>query len=351
MNDWLIGAALASVVVAATVAVLTRDPARQAVVLAALGLGLAGALMCWQQRHLKRLLAFSTISHVGLFLVGIALLTPHGLTGTAVYVAGHGLAKAALFGLTGALLDRFGSVDEHGLYGRARAMRPTGVLFVVGALALTGLPPFGTGLGKAPTEEDAGHWLPWLPAVFVVASAAPGAAVLRAALRIFWGAGPAPQAGPGEEEITGEGEEPEIRAAERPLPPAMLAVPGVLLLLALLLGSLPAVVPALAHGAAAFTDPEAYRAAVTAGTATVSHAEESAWWAAPGLALGCLPAGLAVALALFTVSRRPDPRPALRPAERAVRGLRRLHSGHLGDYLAWLALGIAVLCAAVAAQS
>ncbi|MEV6206244.1 DUF4040 domain-containing protein [Kitasatospora sp. NPDC051914] len=41
MNDWLIGAALAFVVVAATVAVLTRDPARQAVVLAALGLGLA----------------------------------------------------------------------------------------------------------------------------------------------------------------------------------------------------------------------------------------------------------------------------------------------------------------------
>ncbi|MGW1892344.1 Na(+)/H(+) antiporter subunit B [Streptomyces sp. NPDC002004] len=41
MNDWLIGAALAFVVIAATMAVLTRNPARQAVVLAALGLGLA----------------------------------------------------------------------------------------------------------------------------------------------------------------------------------------------------------------------------------------------------------------------------------------------------------------------
>ncbi|MFI6847751.1 DUF4040 domain-containing protein [Kitasatospora sp. NBC_00085] len=41
MNAWLIGAALAFVVIAATVAVLTRDPARQAVVLSALGLGLA----------------------------------------------------------------------------------------------------------------------------------------------------------------------------------------------------------------------------------------------------------------------------------------------------------------------
>ncbi|MEU6005318.1 DUF4040 domain-containing protein [Streptomyces sp. NPDC047453] len=41
MNEWLIGAALAFVVLAATAAVLTRDPARQAVVLSALGLGLA----------------------------------------------------------------------------------------------------------------------------------------------------------------------------------------------------------------------------------------------------------------------------------------------------------------------
>ncbi|MFD4950588.1 Na(+)/H(+) antiporter subunit B [Streptomyces sp. NPDC058451] len=41
MNEWLIGAAIAFVVLAATAAVLTRDPARQAVVLSALGLGLA----------------------------------------------------------------------------------------------------------------------------------------------------------------------------------------------------------------------------------------------------------------------------------------------------------------------
>ncbi|GHD98493.1 hypothetical protein GCM10010339_05890 [Streptomyces alanosinicus] len=37
---------------------------------------LVGAVMCWQQRHLKRLLAFSTVGHVGLFLTGTALLTP-----------------------------------------------------------------------------------------------------------------------------------------------------------------------------------------------------------------------------------------------------------------------------------
>ncbi|MGW5120034.1 proton-conducting transporter transmembrane domain-containing protein [Streptomyces noursei] len=68
-----------------------------------------------------------------------------------LYVAAHGLVKAALFALTGVLLDRYGSLDEHALYGRARELRPAGVLFTIGALALAGLPPFGTSLGKALT--------------------------------------------------------------------------------------------------------------------------------------------------------------------------------------------------------
>src|SRR5690348_405388 len=59
-------------------------------VLLALGTltAVAGALFCFRQRHLKRLLAFSTINHAGLFLIGIALLTPLGLTGAAVYILG-----------------------------------------------------------------------------------------------------------------------------------------------------------------------------------------------------------------------------------------------------------------------
>ncbi|MFJ8159970.1 complex I subunit 5 family protein [Streptomyces sp. NPDC096136] len=309
---------------------------------------LLGAVMCWQQRHLKRLLAFSTISHVGLFLVGIALLTPDGAAGTALYVAAHGLVKAALFGLTGVLLDRFGSVDEYGLHGRARPLRAVGLLFAAGALALAGLPPFGTGLGKALTEDAAGRLQPWLPVVFVAASAVTGAAVLRAGLRVFFGVGPVPRARPADDVTTGEGEEPEIREPERNLPPMMLAVPATLLGLGLLLGCVPAVATALAGGAAAFTDPARYTAAVTptGGPAAAAVAGEAGWTGA-GIALGLLSAGLACALAT-TAALRPTP---ARPALPLVRVLRRLHSGHLGDYLAWLALGVAVLCAAIAAQA
>ncbi|MEU9044263.1 MULTISPECIES: complex I subunit 5 family protein [unclassified Kitasatospora] len=309
---------------------------------------LLGALMCWQQRHLKRLLAFSTISHVGLFLTGVALLTPAGAAGTALYVAGHGLVKAALFALTGVLLDRYGSVDELSLHGKARPLRLVGVLFVVGALALAGLPPFGTGLGKALTEDAAGHLQSWLPVVFVATSAVTGAAVLRAALRVFWGVGPVPAIRQGEDETTGDGEEPEIRGPERSLPPTMPAVPAVLLATGLVLGCVPAVATAVARGAATFTDPARYAAAVLPATGPGPAAVAAmADWTGAGIALGLLSAGLACALATAAALR---PRPT-DPAPSAMHVLRRLHSGHLGDYLAWLAVGVAVLCAAIAAQA
>jgi hypothetical protein len=104
----------------------------------ALGLltAVVGALFCFRERHLKRLLAFSTISHAGMFLTGIALLTPLGLAGAAIYVAGHALVKAALFLCVGIVLHRLGSVNETWLHGRGRQLRATGLVFTLAALGL-----------------------------------------------------------------------------------------------------------------------------------------------------------------------------------------------------------------------
>ncbi|KJS62016.1 complex I subunit 5 family protein [Streptomyces rubellomurinus] len=310
---------------------------------------LVGAVMCWQQRHLKRMLAFSTVGHVGLFLVGTALLTPAGLAGSAVYVAGHAGAKAALFGLTGVLLDRYGSVDEHGLHGRARELRLPGALFALGALALAGLPPFGTGLGKAVAEEAAGRELGWLPAVFVLVSALTGGAVLRAGLRVFGGVGSPPKEHPEVAATTGEGEEPEIRGPGRRLPAPMIAVPAALLAGCLAVGLAPGVGRALAAAAAAFTDRTGYLADTLGGTAPAATPAPDTDWTASGILLGLLSAALAAAFATAAVRR--DPRRGTGALHRAtVLPLRRLHSGLLGDYVAWLAVGLAALLVALVAQ-
>lgn len=319
---------------------------------------LVGSVMCWQQRHLKRMLAFSTVSHIGLFLIGIALLTPEGTAGTALYVAGHAGAKAALFGITGVLLDRHGSVDEHGLRGRGRDLPLAGVLFTVGGLALTGLPPFGTGLGKAISEHAAGARFPWLPAVFVLASGVTGGAVLRAAVRIFTGAGPPPAkhyAGP---ETTGDGEEPEIRGPARRIPATMLVVPALLLGGSLTVGLLPPLATALAQAARLFTDSAGYAAAVNGHALPPSGEIPGTRWTAEGVVLGAASTILACALSAAAVWGSALRWRAIQRGrtylEAVGRGvvlpLRRLHSGHLGDYVSFLAVGVAVLIVVLAAQ-
>ncbi|MCK7622476.1 complex I subunit 5 family protein [Streptomyces sp. RS10V-4] len=307
---------------------------------------LLGAVMCWLQRHLKRLLAYSTVAHTGVFLVGLATLGPRGTGGVVLYVLGHAGVKAALFACTGVLLDRYGSVDEHQLHGRARELPWVGGLFAVGGLALAGLPPFGTALGKAVVEEAAGGWA---TALCVAVSAATGGAVLRAAARVFLGLGarhPADAPAPGEEggeETTGKDEEPETRGGLLSrIPDTMQVVPAVLLAGALAVGLLPGLRAAAGRAAAAFTDHRGYTASVLHGVPAPPAAGEPPDWSAAGILWGLLATALAVALALAAV-RRPVPR----EAARWTVPLRRLHSGHAGDYVAWFLAGVTVLAALV----
>ena len=115
---------------------------------------LVGATMCFAQHHLQRMIAFAVISHAGL-LIGPGLLTPAGVGGAAIYMLADGLVKASLFMCIGILQRRLAGVDEMHLRGGGQALPGTAALFVVGGLALVGLPPFGTFAGKALIEEEA----------------------------------------------------------------------------------------------------------------------------------------------------------------------------------------------------
>ncbi len=170
-----------------------------------------GGVMCLTQRHVKRLLAFSTISHVGIMLVGFAMLTPVGTGGMLVYLVGHGLVKGALFMVAGILLADLGGIDEIGLRGRGRGIWPAGIAMAWGGLMLAGL-PFGLMDEGAKLLGDAAfHEARWAAFAVPVGAVFTGGAVLRAAGRIFLGLGPIP----GEEERSPTEEERE--KANRPL--------------------------------------------------------------------------------------------------------------------------------------
>jgi multicomponent Na+:H+ antiporter subunit D len=310
-----------------------------------------GALMCFGQRHLKRLLAFSTIAHMGLFLMAVATLDADGTGGAAMYVLGHAGVKAALFLIAGVLLSRYGTVDELELYGRARGDRAMAVLFFAAALGLAGLPPFGTALGKSISEDATitAGW-PWAPAVFVLVSAITAGAVLRVGLRVYVGLGPEPDdddsPGDSSEETRGD-EEQETRQLGR-TPVTMLAAIVVLLLGGLAAGLVPHGGQAVAHAAQRLIDGTGYAdQALSPGTTSAPLSPEpAATWSPLGIGLGVLSTELAVAFAAVGLWRK-RLQPVLRPFEAAMSRVRAVHSGHVGDYVAWLFAGVAALAALV----
>ncbi|MBV9802626.1 MAG: hypothetical protein JO130_05525, partial [Solirubrobacterales bacterium] len=306
-----------------------------------------GAVMCYTQRHLKRLLAFSTISHIGVFVCGIGLLSAHGLAGVATWVLGHGLTKGALFMLVGVLLHRFGTVDEFELHGRGREVRAAGVLFGIGGLALSALPGVTSFFGKSLLESAAleAHD-PWLPAVFVISSILTGGAVLRVTGRVFFGWGASER----EEDVQVAGparEEDEETTSRDYTPPLMLIVPAVLLAGSIVLGLIPGLVGGIEAAAAHFQDHAAYARWVLQDApphfapVSTSHVETFDYLYAAGGTLGAL-ALAGVTLFAPTLYRR-LPAALIDPLRAALSGLRGLHSGHIGDYIAWWTTAAAML--------
>lgn len=304
-----------------------------------LGMGAGSAILggvgCLRQRHMKRLLAFSTISHTGLLLGGIALLTPVGLGGMLAYLIGHGLVKGALFMVAGVLLACLGGIDELGLRGRGRTRRmmPVGIAMAIAGLLLAGAPigllAAGSHLLDKAISSGANEW--FLSAI-LIGPACTGAAVLRAAGRIFLGWGKTA----GEEE-RGPSED-ETERANRPLWLMMLPI-SMLLALALARGGEP--VDRLAVGAA-------LRFIAWDGGASLGSVPALSPMPAEAVAHPLLPwlsVGLAIAIAGHDLARDRLPDLWLRMTDRTLRPLLALidglHDGVVGDYVAWIVVGLA----------
>jgi multicomponent Na+:H+ antiporter subunit D len=319
-----------------------------------LGLGVltavAGAVFCFRERHIKRMLAFSTISHAGMFLIGIALLTPLGLAGAAVYVIGHGLVKGALFLCVGIVLHRLGSVNEPWLHGRGRPLRVTGVVFTLAGLGLADLPPFATFLGKGWIEASAG---PWLIPILLVCSALTGGAVLRVAGGVFYGLGDRPFEDPRMAQAAAE-ETSETTGGKGHTPLTMLVPPAVLVVLALVVGLIGPLGPAVQAAAVRFQDQAGYNATVLFG-AHITHpvavfAAGSTDATLTDVLAGQAPvAGALVLAGLALYWRRLPLLRAYQPNASVAAAARRFQSGVVNDYVTWIVVGLAGLGGILAA--
>jgi multicomponent Na+:H+ antiporter subunit D len=315
---------------------------------------IVGALFCFRARHIKRLLAFSTISHAGIFLAGFALLTPLGLAGAALAVASHAFIKAALFLGAGIILHRLHSVNETWLHGRGRQLRITGIVFTLAGLGLADLPPFGSFLGQGWIDDSSAGW--WLAAICCACTVLTGGAVLRVAGGVFYGLGDPPSEDPQmaaeANEETGESDSGRYRT-----PLSMLVPPCVLVLLGLAAGvaaMVPGFAAAVEAAAVRFQDQAGYAATVLNG-AHVAH-PVALYPSAPAevtvssviISLGAVLGAVLLALTALYWRRLPLLRRGHEPGAGATVFIRRFQSGIINDYITWLVTGVACLGGALA---
>jgi multicomponent Na+:H+ antiporter subunit A len=151
---------------------------------------LTGAILAYPQRDLKRILAYTTVSSLGMITLLLGIETQLAVKAAVVYLLVHALFKASLFLVAGNLDHEAGSRDITLLAGLRRAMPLTAAAALLSALSMAGLPPLFGFIAKellyeAKIGAPRGSLL--VTSAGVVANVLMVAAAALVALRPFWG--------------------------------------------------------------------------------------------------------------------------------------------------------------------
>ena len=166
--------------------------------LAALGVVgiIYGAYTAWVQRDLKKLIAYSSVSHMGFILLGLFAMNRTGISGAILQMINHGVSTGALFLLVGVIYDRRHTrmLDDFG--GLAKVMPWYAMFFVIVTMSSIGLPgtngfvgEFMSLAGAFFSRSEVGFGGSWLILTLLATTGVIFASVymLHAVLRMFWG--------------------------------------------------------------------------------------------------------------------------------------------------------------------
>ncbi|MGE3107492.1 MAG: NuoM family protein [Phycisphaerales bacterium] len=101
---------------------------------------LYGGLICWVQTDVKKLVAYSSVSHLGFCVLGLFAFNTIGLSGAVLYMINHGLSTGALFLMIGMVYERYHTRDMSRLSGLAATMPIWATFMVFFTMASVGLP-------------------------------------------------------------------------------------------------------------------------------------------------------------------------------------------------------------------
>lgn len=128
-----------------------------------------GSSMAVKTQHLKRRLAWSTISNLSYMLMGAALMTPDGMVGSLSHMVMHGITKITLFYCAGAILVRTGKEYVQDVRGFGKLMPVTCAAFLIAGMSLVGTPPLSGFVSKWNLLTAAAGLGSWMGVVAIIA--------------------------------------------------------------------------------------------------------------------------------------------------------------------------------------
>lgn len=146
-----------------------------------------GAFIAMVQKDFKYVIGFSSVSHMGLVLMGFATLNGDGMLGAGVQMFSHGIMTALFFAVVGMIYDRTHTREIPKLGGFSRLMPLVAVAFVVGGLVSMGMPGFSGFIAEFPIFMGLWRYQPWIAIVAAISIVITASYIIRVISQVFFG--------------------------------------------------------------------------------------------------------------------------------------------------------------------
>ncbi len=146
-----------------------------------------GAYIAMVQTDFKYVIGFSSVSHMGLVMMGFATLNREGLIGAGVQMFSHGLMTALFFAVVGMVYDQAHTREIPKLAGFSKYMPLVAAAFLVGGLVSMGMPGFSGFIAEFPIFLGVWQKQPWIAIVASISIVITASYIIRIISKVFFG--------------------------------------------------------------------------------------------------------------------------------------------------------------------
>lgn len=146
-----------------------------------------GAFIAMVQTDFKYVIGFSSVSHMGLVMMGFATLSREGLIGSGVQMFSHGVMTALFFAVVGMVYDQAHTREIPKLGGFRKVMPVVVIAFIVGGLVSMGMPGFSGFVAEFPIFMGVWKTYPWIALVAAISIVITASYIMRIIGKVFFG--------------------------------------------------------------------------------------------------------------------------------------------------------------------